>query len=179
MDWNVVVTVTAGSGHEHRVLDALRTFGDFRATSFRDVCLGRVADVGALLEAIRTAREAGKPWAAFVARVIPAEQVFSFTPDTLAEQLKEAAAPFVARLADGSFFVRLERRGLQGKLPSPDIERAVGEHVHALAERAGLRMRTDFTDPDFVIAAETVGTQCGVALIPRAMRERYPFVQVR
>lgn len=179
MDWNVVVTVTAGPGHERRVLDALGTHGHFHATSFRDVCVGRVADVAELLEAIRTAREEGRPWAGFVARVIPAEQVFSFTPDTLADQLKVATAAFVARLADGSFFVRLERRGLHGKLPSPDIERAVGEHVHAAAERAGLRMRTDFTDPDFVIAAETVGTECGVALIPRAMRERYPFVQVR
>jgi tRNA(Ser,Leu) C12 N-acetylase TAN1 len=179
MDWNVVVTVTAGPGHEHRVLDALGTLGRFHATSFRDVCVGHVEDVAALLEGIRKAREAGKPWAGFVARVIPAEQVFSFTPDTLAEQLKQVTAPFVARLADGSFCVRLERRGLQGKVASADIERAVGEHVHALAEQAGLRMRTEFADPDFVIAAETLGTECGVTLIPRALRERYPFVQVR
>jgi tRNA(Ser,Leu) C12 N-acetylase TAN1 len=40
-------------------------------------------------------------------------------------------------------------------------------------------MRTEFADPDFVIAAETLGTECGVTLIPRALRERYPFVQVR
>jgi tRNA(Ser,Leu) C12 N-acetylase TAN1 len=105
--------------------------------------------------------------------------VFSFTPDTLAEQLKAATAPFVARLTDGSFCVRLERRGLQGQVPSADVERTVGEHVHGLAERAGLAMRTEFADPDFVIAAETLGTECGVALIPRALRERYPFVQVR
>jgi tRNA(Ser,Leu) C12 N-acetylase TAN1 len=179
MDWNVIVTVTAGPGHEHRVLGALGAFGRFRPTSFRDVCVGHVEDLTALLEAIRSAREAGKPWAGFVARVIPAEQVFSFTPETLAEQLKAAATPLVARLADGSFFVRLERRGLQGELPTPEIERAVGEHVHAAAERAGLRMRTGFADPDFVIAAETLGTECGVALITRAMRERFPFVQVR
>lgn len=179
MDWNVVVTVTAGPGHEHRVLDALGAFGRFRATSFRDVGIGHVADVAGLLEAIRRAREEGRPWAGFVARVIPAEQVFSFAPDTLAQQLEEATAPFVARLADGSFCVRLERRGLQGKVASADIERAVGEHVHGLAEQAGLRMRTEFADPDFVIAAETLGTECGVALITRALRERYPFVQVR
>jgi tRNA(Ser,Leu) C12 N-acetylase TAN1 len=179
MDWNVVVTVTPGPAHEHRVLDALRVFGCFRATSFRDVCIGHVADVAAFLEAIRGAREAGKPWAGFVARVIPVEQVFSFAPDTLAEQLEEASAPFVARLADGSFCVRLERRGLLGKVASADIERAVGERLHGLAEQAGLRMRTEFADPDFVIAAETLGTECGVALITRALRERYPFVQVR
>jgi tRNA(Ser,Leu) C12 N-acetylase TAN1 len=179
MDWNVVVTVAAGPGHEHRLLGALGAFGRFRPTAFRDVCMGRVEEIAAFLEAIRSAREAGRPWAGFVARVIPAEQVFSFTPDTLAEQLKEAATPFVARFADGSFCVRLERRGLQGKLASADIERAVGEYVHGLAERAGRRMRTEFADPDFVIAAETLGTECGIALLTRALRERYPFVQVR
>lgn len=51
--------------------------------------------------------------------------------------------------------------------------------MHELAEQVGLAMRTEFADPDFMIAAETLGTECGVALIRRALRERYPFVQVR
>jgi len=40
-------------------------------------------------------------------------------------------------------------------------------------------MTTEFADPDFVIAAETLGEECGIALLPRALRERYPFVQLR
>ncbi|HLB16517.1 MAG TPA: THUMP domain-containing protein [Burkholderiales bacterium] len=179
MDWNVIVTVKTGPGQERDLLGALARFGRFRPTPFRGVCMGRVDDVEAFLAAILKAREAGKPWAERVARVIPVERVFLFAPETLTDQLRQAVAPFVARMSDGSFCVRLERRGLAGRLPSAEIERAVGEHVHELAAGQSKRMTTEFGDPDFVIAAETLGEECGVALLPRALRERYPFVQVR
>jgi len=179
MDWNVLVTVRPGFAHEHSLLGALARFGTFRATPFRDVCAGRVEDVAAFLEAIREAAEAGKPWVAYLARAIPAESVLSFTPETVVERLKEAVAPLLGRMADGSFCVRLERRGLAGQVASSEVERAIADHVHALAQARGMRLRTDLSDPDFVIAIETLGEECGVALLPRAMRERYPFVQTR
>jgi tRNA(Ser,Leu) C12 N-acetylase TAN1 len=179
MDWNVIVTVRAGPGAEHRVLGALARFGRFHATVFRDVIVGRVPDVEALLGGVERAADEGRPWAAAVARVIPVEAVFPFSPETLADRLKEAVAPFVARLADGSFCVRVERRGFEGRLASAAVERAVGEHVHALAEAAGRRMQTRFDDPDFIVVAETVGEECGVALLDRALRERHRLVQVR
>ncbi len=102
-----------------------------------------------------------------------------FQPETLEGLLKEAVAPLLARMSAGSFCVRLERRGLAGKLPSADIERAVADHAYALAASQGKSMRTDFADPDFVIAAETLGGECGLALITRSLRERFPFVQTR
>jgi tRNA(Ser,Leu) C12 N-acetylase TAN1 len=179
MDWNVIVTVRAGPGAEHRVLGALARFGRFHATAFRGVIVGRVPDVAALLDGVERAHDAGRPWAASVARVIPAEVVFSFTPETLADRLKEAVAAFTRRLTDGSFCVRLERRGFEGRLPSAAVERAVGEHMHALAASEGKQMRTCFDDPDFIVAAETVGEECGIALLDRALRERHPLVQVR
>jgi hypothetical protein len=40
-------------------------------------------------------------------------------------------------------------------------------------------MRTAFDHPDFIVAAETVGHDCGVALLPRDLRTRYPFVGTR
>jgi tRNA(Ser,Leu) C12 N-acetylase TAN1 len=179
VDWNAIVTVKAGPGFERELLGALARFGRFRSTAFYGVCMGRVDDVEAFLEAIRAAREAGKPWADRLARVVPVERVFFFTPETLADQLREAVAPLVARMSGGSFCVRLERRGLAGRLPSAAIERAVGKHVHELAAAQGKTLRTDFADPDFLIAAETLGDECGIALLPRAMRERYTFVQLR
>src|SRR3990172_225003 len=125
LDWNVIVTVKTGPGQERDLLGALARFGRFRPTPFRGVCMGRVDDVEAFLAAILKAREAGKPWAERVARVIPVERVFLFAPETLTDQLRQAVAPFVARMSDGSFCVRLERRGLAGRLPSAEIERAV------------------------------------------------------
>lgn len=61
-DWNVIVTVTPGPRNERRVLDALHRFGRFRRAGFRDVCIGTVDDVGALLEGVRAAAAEGRPW---------------------------------------------------------------------------------------------------------------------
>jgi tRNA(Ser,Leu) C12 N-acetylase TAN1 len=179
MGWNVVVTVRAGPGTERRALSALARFGRFRRTQFRDVIVGSAPDAQVVLEAVERARTEARPWAAAIARVIPVERVFSFAPETLADQLKEAVAPFVAQLGNASFCVRVERRGFEHRLPSAAVERAVGEHVHALAEAAGQQLQTRFEDPDYIIVAETVGDECGVALLDRTLRQRHPLVQVR
>jgi tRNA(Ser,Leu) C12 N-acetylase TAN1 len=178
-DWNLVVTVTPGPGHVHRLLSSLGQFGHFARTPFKDVLLGRVDDVQAFLDAVLEARAAHKPWAASVGRVIPAESIFTFTPDNLLDKLKEAVAPMVARMPGGTFHFRLERRGMAERIPTQEIERAVAEHIFALAEVGGIALSTRFDNPDYIIAAETVGDQCGVTLIPLSQSERYPFVQTR
>ena len=179
MEWNVIVTVLPGAGHEHQLLGALARFGRFRATAFRDVCIGRVADVGEFLQAIRLAAEANKPWTARLGRVIPVEATFSFTVETLGECLKRAATPFVERMTSGSFHVRLERRGFEGRIRSQSVEREVAAHLFAIAAEQGKTLRTDFDDPDYIVVAETLGGECGVALLTRDLRSRFPFVQSR
>ncbi len=177
MHWNVIVTVRPGHGRQHELLGALAAFGHFHATAFRDVCLGEVADIGVFLEALRAAGVNGRPWFAHLGRVIPAEATFGFTPETLAEQFKRAAAPLVERMGSGTFHVRLERRGLEGRIPSPAVEREVAEHLYEIAQRQGKALRTAFHDTDYVVAGETVGRECGVALLTRELRARFPFVQ--
>jgi tRNA(Ser,Leu) C12 N-acetylase TAN1 len=36
----------------------------------------------------------------------------------------------------------------------------------------------DFKNPDLIVAVETIGEECGVGVLPRALRTRYPFVRV-
>ena len=172
----MIITVTAGPGHESRLLRQLRGFGDFTPTEFKYVCLGYVDDTTRFLDALRTARENGEPWVADLGRAIPVEQTFTFAPETLTEQLKEAVTPFAARMAEGAFYVRLERRGLLGQVMSQQVERQVGEHLQQRGEATGKRLQVSFTNPDYVVAAETIGVQCGVALFDRAFRERFPLV---
>jgi hypothetical protein len=52
----------------------------------------------------------------------------------------------------------------------------LGEHLLELAETAGKRLRVSFTNPDYIVAAETVGNQCGIALLGRALIDHFPFV---
>jgi hypothetical protein len=69
--------------------------------------------------------------------------------------------------------------GLAGRIPTQEIERAVADHLFTLAHAHGTHLETDFEDPDCVVAAETIGDQCGVALITRELSSRYRFVQAR
>ena len=177
--WNVIVTTLPGRPRFLAALKGLRRLGEFRATSFRDVCLGHVEDGGLFLEALLAARAGAETWALAVARAIPVEQTFAFTPETLAAQLKVVLAPLAVRMGAASFHLRLERRGLADLLPSGRIEREVADHLYSVAEARGVALHTSFDDPDYVLAAETVGAECGVALLSRAMRERYPFVAAR
>ena len=81
MEWNIIATVRPGAGHERQLLGALGQFGRFRATAFRDVCIGRVEDVGTFLQALRLAAEAHKPWTTRLGRIIPVETISLLTRD--------------------------------------------------------------------------------------------------
>lgn len=179
MNWNIIVTSLPGSRCEYRLLHELRSMGKFHTTEFKDVCTGYVEDVTNFLEAIRQAEAEGAPWVQDLGRVIPVEQTFHFTPETLVEQLKEAVTPYLGRISGGTFHVRLERRGLIGQVISPEVERSVAEHLFALAEKEGHKVMVSFKNADCIVAAETVGHECGVTLLTRDLRQRYPFVKTR
>lgn len=178
MDWNVIVTVRAGPGHEKAVLDGLKRLGEFHATDFKYVCYGHVADPLTLLEAVATAQQVGEAWTQHLARLLPVERTFAFHAEDFVERLKEAVTPFAARMGTGRFFVRVERRGLMGRVDSQAAERAVADHLIDLVQARGGALRTDFADPDWIVACETLGAEAGVALLDRALRQRYPFLQV-
>jgi tRNA(Ser,Leu) C12 N-acetylase TAN1 len=178
-DWNVLVTAQPGPQHTRPLLSGLRQYGEFRGTEFRDVCIGWVDDVGGFLESVRVAAEAHASWTRHLSRVIPVERTFRFTPETLVALLADAVTPFVERIDSGSLYVRVERRGLMGRVPSAEVERAVADHIFEVAARRGKALRTSFADPDWIVVAETIGGRCGVSLLPREMRRRYAFVQPR
>lgn len=178
MDWNVIVTVRAGPGHQKGLLQGLRGHGEFHATDFKYVCYGRVADLPGFLDAIRAAQQAQEPWTQYLARLIPVEQTFHFDADNFVERLKSAVTHFAQRMGSGRFFVRVERRGMLGRLHSQEAERAVADCLIDLLAARGARLTTDFADPDWIVACETLGAEAGVALLDRAMRSGYPFLQV-
>lgn len=178
-DWNVLVTAQPGAQHTRPLLNGLRQYGEFHRTEFRDVCIGRVTDVTVFLDGVLAASEARAGWTRHLSRVIPVEHTFHFTPETLVTLLKDALTPFAERIDDGTIYVRVERRGLMGRVSSPDVERAVADHVFDIAGRRGKALRASFDDPDYIVVAETIGERCGLAILSRDTRRRYPFVQPR
>lgn len=178
MDWNVIATVREGPGHEKALLAGLKRLGEFHASDFKYVCFGRVEDPAAFLETVRQAQAAGEEWTRYLARLIPIERTFHFDAEQFVERLRQAVAPFAERMGTGRFFVRVERRGMLGRVHSQEAERAAADHLIELLEARGGKLTTDFNDPDWIVVCETLGAEAGVALLTRETRERYAFVQV-
>ncbi len=175
--FNVLVTM-ANDGSYGLLLGELAPYGEFHETGFHGVSLGRVDDVAHFCEAISQKR--GQQCIAFrdVSRVVPLERVFTFEVDDFLAKLCMALRPWIARLAESRFHVRLERRGLKGQIISPDIEQALDAYILDELIDLGHSATIDFDDPDAVVAIETIGDRCGVGLITRTLNDRYDFVRV-
>jgi len=175
--WNVLATSL--EGRRDALLIALRRLGRFRRGGYRNVVLGEVEDVPAFLGAVRDALGSEPLLPTALAKVVPVETTVRFDASSAVDVLAGAVAPLIDRLAGGSFFVRLERRGLKGRVHTPTVERELGDRVWRALEARGHAPRVDFHDPDAVLVVETVGDEAGVGIIPRALRQEYPFVKVR
>jgi tRNA(Ser,Leu) C12 N-acetylase TAN1 len=175
--WNVLCT--SHEGRRDALLVALRRLGRFRPGGYRNVVVGEVEAPLAFLDVLRDglARDLLLPTA--LAKAVPIETTLRFEPAAPVPALAAAAEPLLPRLAAGSFFVRLERRGLKGRLHTPTIERELGDHVWRALEARGAVPRVDFRDPDAVLVVETLGDQAGLAVLSRDLRQAYPFVRIR
>lgn len=174
--WNVLAT--AIEGERAGLQGGLKRLARFGGGGYRNILVARVEDVSRFLDDLAEALATDARLRFGLARVVPVETTLRFAPDDPVPGLAKAAEAFLDRLAGGSFYVRLERRGLKGTVHSAVIERGVGEHLYRLLEARGCAPRVDFSDPDNVVAIETLGDEAGIGLVSRAMRERYPFVRI-
>lgn len=175
-DWNVIATANA---REHRnPVRLLKHFGDFRWTPYLGVLVGRVEDHQALFEQLSRWEEDEPGVLAPLARIIPLDHTFEFTVGSLPARLKDVVWSYADRIDSGSFYVRLERRGHAGEVHAQAIEQELDELLTKMLLERGMKPSVDFKDPDIIIAAETVGDTCGVGMITRDVRARFPFVRV-
>jgi tRNA(Ser,Leu) C12 N-acetylase TAN1 len=175
--WNVLATSL--EGRRDALLIALRKLGKFRRGGYRNVVVGQVDDVPAFLVTVREALASEPLLPTALAKVVPVERVIRFDPMTAADTFAAAAEPLLDRLAGGTFFVRLERRGMKGRLHTPTLERELGDRVWKALEARGQTPRVEFRDPDAVLVVETVGEEAGIGVITRQMRTEFPFVKIR
>jgi tRNA(Ser,Leu) C12 N-acetylase TAN1 len=170
---------TSLEGRRDALLVALRRLGRFRPGGYRNVVVGSVEDRDAFLDRVAEglARDPLLPTA--LARLLPIDHTLRFTLETALDDLVAVAGPLVDRLDGDAFFVRVERRGLKGRLHTPTLERDLADRVWRMLEERGRTPRVDFRDPDGVLVVETLGDQAGMVLLPRALRARYPFVRIR
>ncbi|HZP43297.1 MAG TPA: THUMP domain-containing protein [Candidatus Binatia bacterium] len=177
MAWNALATSIEGRRDD--LLAALRRLAPFRPGGYRNVVVAEVDDPAALLPRVRDALAADARLAGALAKLVPLALHVRFEAPTASATFAAAAEPLLDRLAGKSFFVRLERRGMKGRLHTPTVEREVGDAVWRALEARGHAPRVAFRDPDVVLVIETLGDQAGIGVLDRATRTAFPFVKVR
>ncbi|HEV8663379.1 MAG TPA: THUMP domain-containing protein [Candidatus Methylomirabilis sp.] len=177
MDWNILLTAADGCGRE--AVRALRAFGRFRFTGYRNVLVGRVADPLAFLQAMQESAGRGEVPGRLITRVVPVERTFPVTAETFLQDVQAALREAVTRHPGPRFFVRLDRRGFKGRVNTQDMERALGTFVAETIRAGGGTPGVSFADPDVIFLLETVGETAGLSVIPRALRLASPLLKVR
>jgi tRNA(Ser,Leu) C12 N-acetylase TAN1 len=175
--WNVVVTVPSQAyGQARRLLAA---YGEVAKTEFFNVLALQVEDPGRFLDALHRDAAADPSMGRALARVVPVNFRFLFqSPQEFETRLCEAVLPWIPRLADHSFHVRMHRRGFKGRLASQTEERFLDHFILEQLAQAGAAAQVDFDDPDFILAVESIGQQAGVSLWSREQRRRYPLLKL-
>lgn len=177
MDWNVLAT--SFEGLRPALQGGLKRFGRFGGGGYRNVLIGRVEDRQQFLDALREAYATDERLKATLAKAMPIDTVVHFDLGDPMEKLAPALDALVPRMPDGTFFVRINRRGLKGHLDTLATERALGEHLWKTLTDAGRTPKVAFKDADVIVLIEMLGTEAGIALVPRHLRADYPFVRAR
>ena len=174
-DWNVIVTVREG-GYK-RAFKVLEEFGPVNRTGFFNVLVMKAGNVPRMMETLRDWSLQGSDILSILSRVVPANHTFSFqAPEEFQARAREIVLSWAPDLAGKEFHVRMHRRGFKGRLSTADEERLLDEVVLEALEKAGNPGRINFSNPDLVVAVETVGQQAGLSLWTREELERYPFL---
>jgi len=176
MGWNVLAT--AKEDQQRHLARKLKRLGDFRWSPFLGVLMGRVEDHQAFFDQLGRSEEIEPGFLLPLARVVPLDKTLTIDVASLVPMLKAEVLGYADRIGSGAFYVRVERRGHKGEIHSQQLEQELAHALVELLTQKGHTPRVDFQNPDVIIAIEIVGDECGIGIITKSLRERYPFVKV-
>jgi tRNA(Ser,Leu) C12 N-acetylase TAN1 len=175
-DWNAVISIYQDGFR--RALRTLKEFGSVERTPYYNVLVMRVEDPTALLEAIERRTEEKTALYDAISRVAPAMRTVEFhSVEEFREGLNAILLEWLPRLTGSSFHVRLHRRGDRHDLRTPDAEHLFDEFLVDATAATGAPCKISFTDPDAVIAIDTVDDRAGVALWTREDLARHRLLR--
>ncbi len=175
-DWNVVVSIYQ-DGFK-RALRALQEFGPVERSPYYNVLVMKVEDPISLLESVE--RRTGENTALYdaISRVAPAMRSFEFhSAEEFEAKAKSLMLKWSPRLAGHSFHVRLHRRGPRHGLRTPDAERLFDDVLVHATKETGRPGKISFTDPDAVVAIDTIDDRAGISLWTREDLARHRLLR--
>jgi tRNA(Ser,Leu) C12 N-acetylase TAN1 len=175
-DWNVVITVYQDGFR--RALRALKECGPAERSPYHNVLLMKVDDPVALVEAIERKTKESTALYDAISRVAPAMRTIEFhSVEEFVEKLKPILLEWLPRLSGNSLHVRLHRRGDGHCLRTPDVERLCDDLLLKATATESAPCRISFTDPDAIIAIDTVDERAGVGLWTREDLARHRLLR--
>jgi tRNA(Ser,Leu) C12 N-acetylase TAN1 len=175
-DWNVIVTVYQDGFT--RALRALQKLGQAERSPYHNVLVMKVEDPGAVLEAIERRTEEVPALYDAISRVAPATRAFDFLSiEELVEKAKSTIDEWLPRLAGRSLHVRLHWRGTRHDAGTQDTERLFNDAIVDATTRTGTPSTISFTDPDVVIAIDTIDNRAGLAMWTREELARFHLLR--
>jgi tRNA(Ser,Leu) C12 N-acetylase TAN1 len=173
--WNIIVT--ARTGYRRKLRRGLGQLLRLRRSAYPNVLTGWHDNPQAFLDSLDTLFTE-KPYLANpISRFMTVERVFPVDPPGFAEQLAVEIEPFLPRLANRTFHVRLERRGHKGRIHSKDCEIRLGGYIYEHFVSHGLKPSVTFDDPDVIVVVEVIDDRAGIRLLTRDDRKRYPLLK--
>ncbi len=176
-EWNILAT--AQKGQERYALRLLKNHGEFGRSGYRDVVLGCVDDVEAFLKKLEDIRAETPQKLRSLGQIVPLERNFQFEVADFMERAKEAISPYIDRLENTRFFVRVVRRGHKGEISGMETEKELDGFILGALEEKGKQAKVDIVGFEKMIIIETVENRAGVGLVTRAMKEKYPLIKVK
>jgi tRNA(Ser,Leu) C12 N-acetylase TAN1 len=175
-DWNVIVSVYQEGFR--RVLKALRQLAPTERSNYYNVLIMKADDPIALLAAIEKKTEESTALYDAISRVAPATRCFEFhSAGEFVEKAMQVIAEWSTQIAGRAFHVRLHRRGAKYDLGTQDAERLFDEAILDATAKAGTPCKISFTDPDAVIAIDTIDDRAGLALWTREDLARHRLLR--
>ncbi len=175
-DWNMLVSTYQGG--YRRARRALQKLGSVDSTPYHNVIVMAASDPMALLETIERRTEEIPALYDAISRVAPAKAVFHFgSVDELKQKARAVVLEWTPALSDRSFHVRLRRRGARREIHAHEIEHYLNEALLDALAQIGSSGKISFSDPDAVIAIDTVDDCAGLALWTREDLTRHRLLR--
>jgi tRNA(Ser,Leu) C12 N-acetylase TAN1 len=175
--WNVVITIH--EGYYKKARELLKPLGSARKTEFFNVLVMQVSDTSAAMEMLNAVMVKEPQARDAIARFVPVAQTFNFSSaDEFASKAQESAMAVADELEGKKFHVRMHRRGFKKRISSLEAETFLDRMLLEELTKRGAAGTISFTDPDAVIAIETVGQMGGLALFTREELARYSFLHL-
>lgn len=174
--WNLIITVRKDGFKDAKRI--LRHYGTIGATRFFNVLVAHVDNLSDFLHDF-SQEFFHRPYLQDrISRITPLLHTFTFdSRNDFESKTKEIITPWIPRLKNKSFHVRIHRRGGQ-ELSTLEEEQMLDRFIMETLQLQNSSAHVSFNNPDFIIDVETIEKEAGVSIWSSQELREHPFINL-